>query len=71
MTKNLQETDPHYAKLIKNMKMKDKISKGDYCLDPHGVLYKKVQDQEKEFRAMIMSKTIKDMCLMLPYELCA
>ena len=25
--KMLQETDPHYAKLIKNMKMKNKISK--------------------------------------------
>ena len=39
--RKLQETDHHHAKLIENMKLRNKISKGDCSLDHHGVLYKK------------------------------
>ena len=57
--RKLQETDPHYTKLIENMKLKNKRSKGDYSLDPHEALYKKIKDHEKEFRALILPKTIQ------------
>ena len=33
------------------MKLKNKRSKGDYSLDLHGTLYKKIKDHGKEFRA--------------------
>ena len=46
--KKLQGTDPHYSELLKNMKMRIKTIKGNYSLDPPGVLYKKVQDHGKE-----------------------
>ena len=28
--------------MIENMKLKNKMSKEDYSLDPHGTLYKKI-----------------------------
>ena len=40
----LKEKNPHYAKLIENIKLKNEGSKGDYSLDPHGALYKKIKD---------------------------
>ena len=36
--RKLQEKDHHYATLIEIMKLRNEISKGDYSLDPHGVL---------------------------------
>ena len=42
--RKLQETDPHYAILVENINLKNERSKGDYSLDPHGTLYKKIKD---------------------------
>ena len=56
--RKLQDKGPHCAKLIENMKLKNKRSKGDYTLDPHGTLCKKIKDHEKEFRVLIVAKTI-------------
>ena len=36
-----------------------KQNKGDYKLDPHGTLYKKIEDHEKEFRALIVPESIQ------------
>ena len=36
--RKLEQKDAHYAKLIMNMKLRNMISKGDYSLDPHGIL---------------------------------
>ena len=55
----LQETDPHYVKLIKNIKLKNEISIRDHRLYLHGVLYKKIQGHGKEFRALIVPKVIQ------------
>ena len=57
--RKLQEADPQYAKLIENMKPKNKMSKQDYSLDLHGALYKKIKDHGKEFILMIVPKTIQ------------
>ena len=57
--RGLQGKDPYYAKLIENMKKKNKRSKGDHGLDPHGTLYKKIKGHGKEFRALIVPKTIQ------------
>ena len=42
--KKLQEKDPHYTKLLENMKLKNERSKGNCNLGPLGKLYKKVKD---------------------------
>ena len=48
--KKLQEINPKYSKLIKNMKTRNETFKGDLSLDPQGVLSKKIQDHEKNLR---------------------
>ena len=41
------------------MKLKNKRSKGDYSVNLHGILYKKLEKCGKEFSALIVPKTIK------------
>ena len=57
--RKLQEKDPYYAKLIKDMKLKNKRRKGDYSLDSHRILYKKIKDHGKEFIVLIIPETIQ------------
>ena len=35
--RKLQETDPLYAKLVKNINVRNEICKGNYSLDSHEV----------------------------------
>ena len=56
--RKLQGKDPHYVKLIENMKLKSKTRKGDYNLDPNGTLHQKIKDHGKKFRELLVSKTI-------------
>ena len=46
-TRELQETDSNHDKLIVNIKLRNKIGKGDYSWGPHGVLFKKVKIMER------------------------
>ena len=42
-----------------NVKVKYEMSKGNYSLDTHGALYRKIKDHGKEFRALIVPKAIQ------------
>ena len=44
--------------MIQNMKTKNKTVSRDFSLNPQGVLYKKVQDYGKEFKALLMPKEL-------------
>ena len=57
--RKLQEKNLHCDKLIENMNFENKWCKGDYSLDPHGTLYKKVKYNGKEFRVLIVPKNIQ------------
>ena len=45
------------------MKVKNKTVRGDFNVDPHGVLYKKTQDHGNAFNALILPKVFQKLVL--------
>ena len=41
--KSLQQEDPQYSEMIKNMKTRNKTFSGEFSLNPQGVLYKNIK----------------------------
>ena len=56
--KILQLMDPHYSVVIKDRKNSNVTYSRDFSLDPQGVLYKTIRDNDKDFTTLTMPKTI-------------
>ena len=60
--KGLQQKDPQYSKVIKNMKKNSKTVSEEFGLYQI-VLYKKIQHHGKEFTVLIVPKALKNCVL--------